>query len=63
MHITFDPEILLLEACLTDFTHTHIYMNVCMCMGFPGSSAGKESTCIEETPVQLLGREDPLEKG
>ena len=27
-----------------------------------GSSAGKESTCDAEDPVQLLGWEDPLEK-
>ena len=31
--------------------------------GFPDSSAGKESTCSVETPVQFLGGEDPLEKG
>ena len=32
--------------------------------GFPGSSAGKQSTCVmQETPVQFLGHEDPLEKG
>ena len=31
--------------------------------GFPGSSTGKESTSNEETPVQFLGREDPLQKG
>ena len=31
-------------------------------MGFPHSSVGKESV-MQETPVQLLGREDPLEKG
>ena len=31
--------------------------------GFPGSSAGKESSCMQETPVRFLGQEDPLEKG
>ena len=31
--------------------------------GFPGDSADKESTCMQETPVQFLGWEDPLEKG
>ena len=31
--------------------------------GFPGSSAGKESTAMQETPVQFLVWEDPLEKG
>ena len=32
-------------------------------MGLPGNSAGKESTCNAETPVQFLGWQDPLEKG
>ena len=27
-----------------------------------GSSAGKESPAMQETPVPFLGREDPLEK-
>ena len=31
-------------------------------MGFPGSSVGKESPAMQETPVQVLGQEDPLEK-
>jgi len=31
---------------------------------FPGSSAGKESTpAMQETPVQFLGWEYPLENG
>ena len=35
-----------------------------MTMGFPDSSAGKESTCNAgiETLVRFLGWEDPLEK-
>ena len=32
-------------------------------MGFPGSSAGKESACNAEDLVPLLGWEVPLEKG
>ena len=32
-------------------------------MGFPSSSAGKESTCSAEDPGLILGQEDPLEKG
>ena len=32
-------------------------------MGFPGSSAGKESACNAGDQVRFLGREDPLEKG
>ena len=31
-------------------------------MGFPGSSAGKESACNARDPVQLLDQEDLLEK-
>ena len=29
----------------------------------PSNSTGKESACMQETLVQLLGWEDPLEKG
>ena len=32
-------------------------------LGFPGDSAGKESTCNARDLVQSLGWEDPLEKG
>ena len=31
-------------------------------MGFPGGSDGKASASYEETQVQSLGQEDPLEK-
>jgi len=31
-------------------------------MGFPGGSVGKESPAMQETWVQSLGWEDPLEK-
>ena len=31
-------------------------------MNFPGTSAGKESTCNAGDPGLILGREDPLEK-
>ena len=31
-------------------------------MGFPDSSVGKESACMQETLVQFLDREDPLEE-
>ena len=32
-------------------------------MGFPGRSAGKESTCIPGDPSSIPRQEDPLEKG
>ena len=31
-------------------------------MGFPGRSAGKESSCTQETWVQSLDWDNPLEK-
>ena len=37
-------------------------MYVCLYMGFPGGSDGKESACMWETWVQFVGWEDPLEK-
>ena len=32
-------------------------------LGFPDSSAVKDLPANQETPVQSLGQEDPLEKG
>ena len=32
-------------------------------MGFPGSSAGKESACNAGDPDSIPGRKDPLEEG
>ena len=32
-------------------------------LGFPGSSAGKESTCSAGDQIRFLGWEDPLEEG
>ena len=32
-------------------------------LGFPDGSVDKESATMQETPVQFLGQEDPLEKG
>ena len=32
-------------------------------LGFPGGSDGKDLPAVQETQVQLLGQEDPLEKG
>ena len=39
------------------------YKAASLCLGFPGGSDGKESTCNAETWVQSLGWEDPLEEG
>ena len=36
---------------------------LCICMGFPESSVGKESACNAGDLVRFLGWEDPLEKG
>ena len=38
-------------------------MPVASIVGFPGGSDGKESAAMQETQVQPLGWEDPLEKG
>ena len=32
-------------------------------LGFPGGSNGKNMTAMQETQVQSLGQEDPLEQG
>ena len=42
------------------FTITH---NLPSTRGIPGGSPGKESAAVQETWVQSLGREDPLEMG
>ena len=38
-------------------------MYICDYVGFPGSSAGEESTCNAGDPVQFLGWEDSPEEG
>ena len=43
-----------------------IYVCVCMCKGFPGSSVVKNLPAmqeLQEMQVRSLGREDPLEEG
>ena len=45
---------------LCTHTHTHIYIHTCIY--FPGGSKDKESAAMQETQVQSLGQEDPLEK-
>ena len=50
-----------INVCI--YIHIHIYVYVCMCihihthtfMGFPGSSAGKESTCNAGDPGLIPG--------
>ena len=41
--------------------HSASVIYACICVGFPGSSAGKDSV-MQEALVQFLGWEDPLEK-
>ena len=36
---------------------------LCLTLGFPDSSVGKNPPAMQETLVRFLGREDPLEKG
>ena len=42
---------------------THVYLSQLSNLGLSGSSVGKESTAVQETPVQFLGWEDLLGKG
>ena len=46
------------------YIYTHIFIYLWGVGGFPGGSTGKEPTCqcTQETRVQSLGQEDPLEK-
>ena len=46
------------DICFHSFCLKLVYQR-----GFPGTSAGRESTAIQETPVWFLSWEDPLEKG
>ena len=39
------------------------YMTLCICQGFTGDSDGKNLPAVQETQVQSLGRDVPLEKG
>ena len=55
--------VFLLLCCLSSFIY-YIYIN--SLLGFPDSSVVKNPPAMQETqgtPVQSLGREDPLEKG
>ena len=46
-----------MEPALYYLIHALVYM------GFPGGSDGKESACnVQETQIQSLDQEDPLEK-
>ena len=45
-------------ACETTKWHWTVYLR-----GFPGGSDGKESPALQETQIQSLGGEDPLERG
>ena len=40
-----------------------LLFSVSALLGFPDSSVGKDLPAMQETPVQFLGQEDPLEKG
>ena len=44
-------------------TKLYHFIFVYLLEDFPGSSTGKESAEMQETLVQFLGQEDPLEKG
>ena len=48
---------------LADHACWSIITSVIMSVGFPGDSAIKNPRAMQETQVQSLGQEDPLEKG
>ena len=43
-----------------DFKYSRVYMSI---LGFPGSSAGKESACNAGDPSSIPESRDALEKG
>ena len=57
------------QTRLSDFTHTHTHTHTYICTncnvdhkGFPSGSAVKNPPAMQETQVQSLGWEDPLQK-
>ena len=52
------PASMILQNCVS-----RLFKSFCMYICIPGGSDGNESACNEETCVQPLGWEDPLEKG
>ena len=52
-----------LIICVCIYLHTFFYVCVHAKSGFPGSSSGKESPVMQETPVQFLGWEDSSGEG
>ena len=46
-----------------DHLYTLVCVCVCVCVHLSGGSEGIESACNEDTRVQFLGWQDPLEKG
>ena len=64
--------LILLSQCLgkkqsalmfATFVPSQFDIQVYSVWGFPGSSDGKDLPAVQETQVQFLGQEDPLEKG
>ena len=48
--------------CIHTHTHTHTHTYIYIYMGFPGDSVVKNLPAMQETLVQSLGGEEPLEK-
>ena len=44
-------------------TSDSVYIHICLSVGFPSGSDGKESSAMWETWVRSLGWEDALEEG
>ena len=51
-----------MQIQLTEYFYFNLVVIICY-LGFPGSSVVRNPPAMQETLVQFLGWEDPLEKG
>ena len=72
LNVVMVSQIYIWDKTAQSYTHTHTHTHThtvflkiqySMHVGFPGSSAGKELTAMQETLVRFLSQKDPLGKG
>ena len=66
LNVVMVSQIYIWDKIAQSYTHTHtVFLKIqySMHVGFPGSSAGKELTAMQETLARFLHQEDPLGKG